>query len=243
MNPAAILTRYLLLSLACLAITACGGGGSSGGGGGGGGNNNAAPVADAGRDTNARPGFRVFLDGSESSDEDGSISSYSWTQLEGPAVTLINADEEVAQFTAPQVSATTRMGFRLRVTDDRGATASDTVAVNVEPPATASTFDVSGTLRGSPSQVVDGDVNNPAQSLRPNNSIETAQLITSPITVGGYVNEPGEGAEGASSTTGDENDYYRVELLEGQAVTMLVADFTEGRCGSLPPGHRGLRYR
>ncbi|MFK7976206.1 MAG: S8 family serine peptidase [Halioglobus sp.] len=93
------------------------------------------------------------------------------------------------------------------------------------PEPTPETFSLSGTITASTSQAVDSDTNDPTRLAIPNNDEDTAQLIPNPITLGGYVNRPGSGAAGRSQTDGDINDYFRVDLLEGQAVTMLVADF------------------
>jgi len=88
-------------------------------------------------------------------------------------------------------------------------------------------FRISGTITASSSQAVDGDTNDTGTIARPNDTVATAQSIPNPITLGGYVNQPGTGAAGRSQVAGDVDDYYRVELLAGQSVTMLVADFQQ----------------
>ena len=90
---------------------------------------NYSPVARAGKDRTVRAGQEVTLDGSESSDPDGSIESYLWTQLSGTTVSLSNANTAVATFTAPASAA--ELTFKLTVTDDEGATGMDTVAITV----------------------------------------------------------------------------------------------------------------
>jgi serine protease len=100
----------------------------------------------------------------------------------------------------------------------------------VSPPISPPTdlFRISGTITASSSQAVDGDTNDTAAAfIRPNDTVATAQSIPNPITLGGYVNQPGTGAPGRSQVAGDLDDYYRVELLAGQSVTMLVADFQQ----------------
>ena len=86
-------------------------------------------------------------------------------------------------------------------------------------------FRIAGTISASASQAVDGDTNDPAGIVRANDSVASAQPIPNPITLGGYVNQPGSGAPGRSNVTGDTDDYFRVDLLAGQSITMLVADF------------------
>jgi len=98
---------------------------------------NDPPAADAGADQAVAPGAAVTLDGGGSSDPDGIIERYDWVQTAGEAVTLNYADAVTASFAAPDVSGV--LEFRLRVTDDFGAAAFDTVSVvvNVAPEARA----------------------------------------------------------------------------------------------------------
>jgi len=99
-----------------------------------------------------------------------------------------------------------------------------------EPPAPTPqtpTYSLTGVITASASQAVDSDTNDPARVAVSNDSIAVAQSIGNPVTLGGYVNLPGAGAQGRSQETGDREDFYRVELLAGQTVTMIVADFEE----------------
>jgi hypothetical protein len=90
------------------------------------------PVADAGIDQDVTEGDTVTLDGTGSSDTDGTIASYQWVQTAGITVTLSGASTETATFTAPQVdSAVETLTFKLTVTDDDGQTDSDTMSVTV----------------------------------------------------------------------------------------------------------------
>jgi hypothetical protein len=129
-------TRTIIRGLGLLTVmtlVACGGGG----GGGGGGTTNQPPVANAGVDFSVDEGANASLDGSASSDPDGSITGYQWTQTSGTNVALTGANTATASFTAPGVSATETLVFQLRVTDNAGATASDSVNVTVNPVAGA----------------------------------------------------------------------------------------------------------
>jgi hypothetical protein len=109
------------------------GDGSGGGGGGGTSPSNEAPVADAGDDQTASPRQRVYLDGRGSSDPDGQIVLYHWIQAAGKNVSIKNADSAVANFVAPRLrrGATRTLVFKLEVTDDQDASATDQVSVNV----------------------------------------------------------------------------------------------------------------
>ncbi|MCK4710283.1 MAG: hypothetical protein KAU21_16820, partial [Gammaproteobacteria bacterium] len=94
---------------------------------------NIAPVADAGSDQTVPKRTTVYLNGSNSSDSDGSIVNYNWTQISGKSVKLKNANRAVANFYSPRVrkGRTKTLTFELTVTDDLGATSSDRVIIKV----------------------------------------------------------------------------------------------------------------
>lgn len=94
---------------------------------------NLPPQADAGADIQVTSGTLVELDGSGSRDPDGHITAYAWTQESGPAVAIDQATAPVASFDAPIVQAPAVLGFRLLVTDNRGASDVDRVRVTVVP--------------------------------------------------------------------------------------------------------------
>jgi subtilisin family serine protease len=96
----------------------------------------AAPVGvDARAEGTPNPGAEVTLVAEPTGDDAGSLA-YAWTQTAGPAVTLGDADEAEATFTAPGSGTLT---FSVTVTDGLGRTATDTVtvAVNRAPSAAA----------------------------------------------------------------------------------------------------------
>ncbi len=64
-------------------------------------------------------------------DSDGTISSYSWTQVSGPTASLSNANTADVTLLAPPVTADTDIELRITVTDNNGATGSTNVIVNV----------------------------------------------------------------------------------------------------------------
>lgn len=100
---------------------------------------NQAPVANAGPAQSVQQGAVVTLDGSASTDSDGTVAGYAWTQDSGPAVTLTGADQAMPTFTAPTVAASTPLVFSLIVTDNDGAVSTPstvTITVNVGAPAT-----------------------------------------------------------------------------------------------------------
>jgi hypothetical protein len=77
----------------------------------------------------ANYGQQVSLVATGSNDEDGTISSFSWEQLNGETVTLLGKDKSIATFTAP--SGETTLEFQLTVVDNKGQTDRATVQVNV----------------------------------------------------------------------------------------------------------------
>jgi hypothetical protein len=94
---------------------------------------NQVPVADAGNDSTYNPRVTATLDGSASNDADGNIVAYQWVQVSGRSVTLNNANQAIATFTTPGVkrNRTRTLVFELTVTDDDGASNTDTVVIAV----------------------------------------------------------------------------------------------------------------
>src|SRR4029079_13169934 len=124
---------------------------------------NIPPKANAGADqTITLPQSTVSLSGS-GADQDGTIASYQWTQVSGPSVaTIASASSAQTQVSALQQGSYV---FRLTVTDNKGATASDDVMVSV----------------------------NPAQNIAPTASAGADQTITLPqssVTLSGSGQDP-----------------------------------------------------
>ena len=94
---------------------------------------NVAPVANAGSNqTITLPASTVSLRGS-GTDVDGTISSYLWTKVSGPATSnIVNPSSAVTDVSG--LSQGTYQ-FKLTVTDNKGATGSSTVQVIVNPAA------------------------------------------------------------------------------------------------------------
>jgi hypothetical protein len=96
--------------------------------------NNKPPIAAAGPDVIITlPTDSVLLDGSKSSDPDGTISTWQWTKISGPASFHITHMDSAKTFVKNLVAGTYQ--FVLTVTDDKGASASDTVQAIVQDPA------------------------------------------------------------------------------------------------------------
>jgi hypothetical protein len=137
--------QFVVLALAVsmsLALSGCGGGGTNDASaeqpGAGGGSlpapvDGGPPIASAGADREAVAGTTVMLDGSASTDPRGTIARYDWSQTAGPTVALHDRTAVKASFTVPQIAADTVLTFELRVTDDDGHTAADSVDVTATP--------------------------------------------------------------------------------------------------------------
>ncbi|PRZ50181.1 PKD domain-containing protein [Tritonibacter scottomollicae] len=138
---------------------------------------NAAPTANAGADQSEVSGTAVTLDGSGSSDSDGTIASYAWSRTggTGTAGNAVLSDATAVNPSFTDASLTSNDGavthiFALVVTDDDGATSvADSVTVTITPPANAAPTanagadqsEVSGTavtLDGSGSSDSDGTI-------------------------------------------------------------------------------------
>ena len=92
---------------------------------------NSAPLADAGADQGVTEQEPVTLSGVGSSDSDGSIKGYLWSQSGGTRVELSDETHASPTFNAPETYANESLSFKLTVADDDGATAEDTVVVNI----------------------------------------------------------------------------------------------------------------
>ncbi len=96
---------------------------------------NKPPVAEAGPDgtlpMSANGAATAILDGSQSTDEDGQVVGFSWTQVSGnPAsITFPNQSQSLVTFSQPGTYV-----FQLKVVDDDGATDEDTVTYIVTKP-------------------------------------------------------------------------------------------------------------
>jgi hypothetical protein len=95
---------------------------------------NEPPIAEAGMNKSAKAGSRVQLSGLKSRDPEGEALYYSWSQVRGSKISLLDANNSEASFLAPIVSEPRTYRFKLRVTDKMGADSLPAfVDVTVEP--------------------------------------------------------------------------------------------------------------
>ena len=82
---------------------------------------NEPPVADAGANMTVKAGSKVKLSGLRSRDAEGEALYYSWSQVRGSKIALLDVDNAEASFLAPTLSEKRTYRFKLRVTDKKGA--------------------------------------------------------------------------------------------------------------------------
>ncbi len=92
---------------------------------------NKAPLAKAGSDrTITLPTDKITVDGSSSTDSDGSIASYKWTKVSGPtAYSIVSSTSKKTEIKSLVEGIYT---FRLTVKDNSGASGTDDVKVTVK---------------------------------------------------------------------------------------------------------------
>lgn len=95
---------------------------------------NGFPVAHAGESRTVKAGRKAELNGLGSRDPEGEALSYSWSQVRGSHIDLLDPTLPRATFLAPIVSEARTYRFKLRVTDKKGADSLPAfVDITVEP--------------------------------------------------------------------------------------------------------------
>jgi serine protease len=110
---------------------------------------------------------------------------------------------------------------------DAAAAEVDRIADELAAETTPELFAVAGAIQAAAGSIADSDVNDPNVPATPNDSFGQAQAVPVPSALGGYVNQPGEGAKGSSEADGDVLDVFRVSLVAGQRVNLRFANPAE----------------
>jgi hypothetical protein len=158
-------------------------------------NSNQSPVANAGPDQSLPFTNNASLNGSASSDPDGSISQYNWVQTSGPNSAGISNTAAVSPAITGLVPGA--YVFQLTVTDNAGATATDNVQISISAPPNQSPvanagpdqslpFTNNASLNGSASSDPDGSISqyNWVQTSGPNTAGISNTAAVSPAITG-----------------------------------------------------------
>lgn len=113
-----------------LLISACGGGGGDSSSSKSQPEVNQFPSVNAGTGQTVNENTDVSLLGT-ASDSDGTIASYKWIQASGASVILNDINSVSTSFTSPEVTSSQVLTFNLTVTDNKGATKTDTTSITV----------------------------------------------------------------------------------------------------------------
>jgi hypothetical protein len=155
------------------------------------------PIADAGPDQEVNSSQQVQLDGSNSTDPNGSSLTYSWNQTSGPEVNLSEQSSSNPTFTAPEVNEQTDLTFQLTVTNEEELTSEpDEVIITVKPIFTPPPPEEEPRTIGS---ILKGIIENP---LNVTNSIDSANEIRNILTDGNQNND-----KLVCDLIGSENEY------------------------------------
>ena len=124
--------KGLISLITTLILSACGGGGGSDSEANDGNNNkaNTSPTISVISSISTDENQTVTIDAA-ASDSDGSISSISWSQTQGESLELAGQGTLSLTFTAPNVLLEEKFQFQVTVTDNDGASSSQTVDVTV----------------------------------------------------------------------------------------------------------------
>ncbi|MDR0843237.1 MAG: S8 family serine peptidase, partial [Acidobacteriota bacterium] len=88
---------------------------------------------------------------------------------------------------------------------------------------------LSGKIAVPAGVLIDSDVNDLKEKYASNDTLALAQPLPNPIAVGGYVNKALSGALGRSFISGDENDYFQVQLKAGDTIALATGEPNTGR--------------
>ena len=192
---------------------------------------NIPPTANAGTDqTITLPTNTVNLNGS-GTDPDGTISTYLWTKISGPAAGTITNAAAAATSVTGLVAGVYK--FELKVTDNGGATAKDTMQVTVN-----SAANIPPTANAGPDQTITlptNTVNLNGSGTDPDGTISTYLWTKISGPAAGTITNA---AAAATSVTGLVAGIYKFELKvtdNGGATARDTMQVTVNPAANIPP--------
>lgn len=210
-----------LVFIGLLSVTACGGGGGSSGSPTAE-TPNPAPQPSGNQPPQARIStstvngpapLRVAVDGSGSSDPDGTVTQYRWQA---------NGNTAIGALTSFTFTEAGNQVISLTVTDNEGASSTTSQSIRI---TTGSRVQVRGEVQILSATAVDADVNDRLTTTQSNNDFDNAQVLPAPLILGGYANVPGSGeTTGNLFSSGDPGDFYRLALNGSETITLTVAE-------------------
>ena len=157
------------------------------------------------------------------------INRYEVTASAGPGGSIRPESVEVEHGSTASFEVEAEAGYRIDSVSGCGGTLEDAQFLT-GPIIGACTIEalfrlpsVSGTVLPAAGTGADSDVNDPGAPFASNSTLQQAQFIGNPVTLGGYVNRRFQGPEGRSFSSGDEFDVFQVSLPAGQEVRLLIA--------------------
>ena len=188
------------------------------------GDGNEPPLADAGLDQHVAAGETVRLDATGSRDPDGNVSGYNWS-IETPSGGTITPDCRTCGTTAFTPDTPGQYNVTVTVTDDDGATRTDTLFVEVDP-APGPSVSLSGPTEPTVEQAggdPSGEANYVANFSRGGHPVDFVEwLVDGEQTVQRSVN---------GSDTDSISYVHSMESAANHTLTVRVVD-TAGREGT-----------
>jgi hypothetical protein len=178
---------------------------------------NIPPIANAGTNQSiTAPANSVTLNGSASSDPDGTIVSYNWVTVSGPgSITISNSNTSTPTVVGLQPGGYV---FELTVTDNKGATAKDQVDVTVLPQSL------------SPNQPPVANAGNNQTITAPLSSVSLngSSSFDPDGTISGYGWKQISGPSASSITAGNTSTATASQLIVGQYIFELTVTDNNG---------------
>ena len=110
----------------------------------------------------------------------------------------------------------------LTVTNSDGYSHVETYTIKVT--SNNSLISISGSISIPSTYVADSDVNDQGTTPQSNDLLSSAQVISRSSVVSGYVNQPLFGELGNSWFFGDIHDFYKVNVLGGEVINLIVGN-------------------